>query len=160
MRRKKTGTGLYQIIKRNPFSNKMQERARAKRGFRYGRSRKIDPASCILLGSRLSPLFSHSLFALGDVETPHEEPPVRDYEIALPPSCGVFNLVYYRLRLSFPSPSVSLFLCARRGALPSRFCPKICRSVRHTKFTANKLLFSLDANYSQKQEAYTRFPER
>lgn len=66
----------------------MQERAEAKRGFHYGRSRKIDPASCILLGSRLSPLLSRSLFALGDVEMPHEEPPVRDYEIALPLSRG------------------------------------------------------------------------
>jgi len=36
--------------------------------------------------------------------------PVRDYEIALPPSRGVFNLIYYRLRLSF---SFSLSLHAR-----------------------------------------------
>lgn len=91
----------------------MQERARAKRGFHCGRSRKIDPASCILLGSQLSPLLSRSLFALGDVETPHEEPPVRDYEIALPLSRGVFNLVYYRLRLSLPP--LPLSLCRAQG---------------------------------------------
>jgi len=103
LRGKKTGRRLYHVIKRNPFSNKMQERTPCKARISQnlcGRSQKIDPASCILLGSRLSPLLSRSLFAVGDVETSHEEPPVRDYEIALPPSRGVFNLIYYRFSLS------------------------------------------------------------
>lgn len=56
--------------------------------------------------------------------------PVRDYEIALPPALGVFNLVYYRPRLSF-SPHRRSSRARAGQTLPTLFSPVFGQDTRN-----------------------------